>query len=420
MECVNCGNENLEKALICYWCGLDPATGEQPYQALAAPSFDTESAFAVPTIEVPAPMPVPGVQVDMVDMASTGLTMPEVPSIEIAPPPQVSDTDRFAKTQRRRSRHRPITRQAPPPPRETKPLLPGRGRLLVFVVGLGLLYILGSALVAASTLGNAFCLLGFLSLVTAVWLGLLLVRTGQYIATATGEAYERLELLGRALREVAPGKAIESPANLPSQLGVLDLPVAYSELRYLASQENESPMDLAVDLLTGAIVNLVARDDVVLARRTYPVEVRGALTKPTSRQVNQPVLTRRRVYVGPGGLEREVSEALRTDRPMTVQELMHVLLGSGKRQQVKRLLNWVEKALSEHPPDLDALTNSPDEALVELEQYRQALRRADSELYQLVEDQVRSGLAVVRSSVPSSLLDLARYVSASDRSGRPG
>ena len=136
---------------------------------------------------------------------------------------------------------------------ETKPLLPGRGRLLVFVVGLGLLYLLGSALVAATTLGTAFCILGFLGLVTVVWLGLLLVRTGQYIATATGEAYERLELLGQALREVAPGKAIESPANLPPQLGVLDLPVAYSELRYLASQENESPMDLPAELKREAL-----------------------------------------------------------------------------------------------------------------------------------------------------------------------
>jgi hypothetical protein len=248
---------------------------------------------------------------------------------------------------------------------------------------------------------------------------LLLARTGQQIATATGEVYKRLELLGQALHEVAPGKIVESPVNLPSRLDPLDLPVAFSELRYLGSQKGEPSSDLAMDLLTGAIASLVARDDVILARRAYPVQERGLLTRSSSRKVEQPVLTRRRVYVGPGRLEEEVAKALRTDRPMTVLELMYTLLGEDQRRKVKRLIAWVDQALSNDPPDLDALTASPDEALAELEKYRAALRHADPELYQLVEDQVRSGLgAVARRSVSSSLLDMIQQASTSSSSRR--
>ena len=418
MECVKCGHENSSTALLCYWCGLDPATGKQPYQALSLPDPGAEGALgaiSLPTIEVPPPIPVPDVKVSMAGLDFVGMTMPDLPTIEIAPPPDVSDLDRFSGVQRRRMRHRPIVRVATPPPQKTRPVLPGSTRLMVFLAGLGVLYFLGAALataVGAASFGSAFCLLGILGLVGVLWVGLLLARTGRRIAAATGEVYERLELLGRALREVAPGKVVESPVNLPTQLGVLDLPVAYSELRYLAGQEGESPADLAVDLLTGAIVSLVGRDDAILARRTYPVQVQGLMAQPSSHEVNQPILTRRRVYVGPGRLEEEVAKILRTDHPVTIQELIYTLLGPDRRQQAKRIVDWVGKALSENPPDLEALS-SPDSALAEMEEYRQALRRADSELYQLVEDQVRRGLgAAVQRSTPSSLLDLARYASS--------
>jgi hypothetical protein len=418
IKCVNCGHENLETALVCYWCGLNPNTGKQPYESLATPSLAAETIMP-PAIEIPAPMPVPGAPVGLADLSAVDLTMPDVPSIEITPPPAVSDLDGFAQTRRKRMRHRPISRHAPTPPRETRPVLPNSTRLLVLVAGLAVLYALGAALVGAASLGNAFCLLGLLSLGVVVWVGLLLARTGQQIATATGEVYKRLELLGQALHEVAPGKMIESPVNLPSKLGLLDLPVAFSELRYLGSQKGEQSTDLAVDLLTGAIASLVARDDAVLARRAYPVEVRGLLTRPSSRKVEQPVLTRRRVYVGPGRLEEEVAKALRTDRPMTVLELMYTLLGEEQRRKVKRLIAWVDQALANDPPDLDALAVSPDEALAELEKYRTALRRADPELYQLVEDQVRRGLgAVARRSVSSSLLDMIQQASTSSSSRR--
>jgi hypothetical protein len=76
----------------------------------------------------------------------------------------------------------------------------------------------------------------------------------------------------------------------------------------------------------------------------------------------------------------------------------------------------VDQALTEHPPDLEALT-APDQALAELEQYREALRKVDPELYELLEEEIRLGLAAaVRRSVPSSLLDLAQYASTPSRS----
>jgi hypothetical protein len=367
---------------------------------------------------VPPPMPVPEISVGMGDMDLIDLTMPDLPSLEIAPPPDIPDLDHFTKVQRRRVRHRPVVRSATPPPRATRPVLPGSRRVLVFVGGLVLLFLLGSALmtaVGAASFGGVFCLAGLLGLAVVLWIGLVLARTGRRVATATGAAYERLEVLGRALREVVPGAVQELPVNLPAQMGVLDLPVAYSELRYLAGQGDERSMDLAVNLLTGAIASLVGRDDVVLARRTFPVHTRGLLTQSAREEISQPVITRRRVYVGPGELEERITQTLRTDRPMSVQELVHSLVGPDGRGQVRRLLTWVDRALAENPPDLEALA-SPDEALAELERYREALRQADPELYKLLEDEIRRGLgAVMPRSVPSSLLDLARYGSAASR-----
>jgi hypothetical protein len=287
---------------------------------------------------------------------------------------------------------------------------------LVFVVGLGLLFLLGSALVAAvgaASFGSAFCLAGLLGLAAVLWVIVLLAHAGKRVVTGTGAVYERLEVLGRALREVAPGVVKELPVNLPTKMGVLDLPVAYSQLRALEGPEGQSPSEQAVDLLTGAIASLVARDDVILARRTYPVEARGALNRQPSREVSAPILTRRRIYVGPEGLEEQIARNLRTDRPMTVEELMQALVGAPGRQRAQQVLTWVEQALSESPPDLDAL-DSPDAALAELERFRKALRRADPELYRLLEEEIGRGLGgAVRRSGPSSLLDLTRYTTPS-------
>ncbi len=432
MNCVNCGRENPEKALICYWCGRVPATGAAPYPALATPiasflgeDFNRESQLAVPdvaippAIEVPPPLPVPEMRVGTVAMDLIDLSMPELPPLEIAPSPTIPDLDQFTQVRRRRARHRPVVRSAPPRPTATHPALPGLGRVLIFLVGLGVLFLLGSALVTAlgaASFGNAFCLAGLLGLAALSWIGLLLARTGRRVATATGAAFERLEVLGKTLREVMPGVVKELPVNLPAQLEVLNMPVAYSELRALSAQRGEPPLELAVDLLTGAVASLVGRDDVVLARRTFPLQVRGLLTQPTSREVSQPVITRRRAYVGPGELEQRIAQTLRTDRPMTIEELMQGLVGPGEQRQVQRLLTWIEGALTEKPPDLEALA-TPDQALAELEAYRTALRRADPELYKLLEDEIRRALgAVARRSAPSSLLDLARYTSTSSRS----
>lgn len=418
MNCVNCGHENLEKALLCYWCGQDPRTGETPYPTLAVPVAGLESELAVPdvalppTIEVPPPMPV--ADVDAFDLA-----MPDLPSIEIAPPPEIPDLDEFTKIQRQRVHHRPVVRRAPAPRMATRPLLPGRGRLLVFAAGLGLLYLLGTALVGAvgvASFGSVFCLGGLFILAVVLWIGLLFARIGRRAATLTGVAHERLELLGRVLREELPGVVKELPVNLPATMGVLDQPVAYSELRSLASPKGEPATEQAVDLLTGAVASLVGRDDVVLARRTYPVERHGALTQSSSTEVSQPVLTRRRSYVGPGQLESQIAQTLRTDRPMTVEELMRSLFEPGGREQAQRLVTFVEQALAERPPDLEALA-SPDEALAAFERYREAMRQADPELYKLLEAEIQRGLrAVAQRPVPSSLLDLARYTTPPERS----
>jgi len=425
MHCVNCGHENPAKALICYWCGLEPVTGEQPYRAFAASAvgvggtLDVPDVTLPPEIEVPAPLPIPEVQAGMDTFDLTALTIPDLPPIEIAPSPEIPDAARFSVV-RRRARHRPIVRATPMRPLTTRPVLPGRGRILVFIVGLGLLFVMGSALVAAvgaASFGGAFCLLGLLALAAMLWAGLLLARTGKRLVERAGVVYERLDVLGRVLREVAPGVVKELPVNLPKQMGVLNLPVAYSELRSLGSQEGEPTLELAVDLLAGAIASLVGRDDVILARRTYPLEVRGMLARSDSTQVNHPVVTRRRVYVGPGDLEERLAQILRTDQPMTIEELVRALVGPAGRQGAQEVVTWVNQALSENPPDLEALA-SPDDALAEIERFRDAVRRADPELYELLESEIRRGLgAMVQRSVPSSLLDLARSGSTTgDRS----
>jgi hypothetical protein len=281
----------------------------------------------------------------------------------------------------------------------------------VFFGGLLLLFILGLVLVAAvgtASFGAAFCLVGLLGLGGVLWVALLAARAGRRLVEETGEVYERLEVLGQVLREVAPGIVQELPVNLPAKLGVLDQPVAYSELRTLAAPDGEAPIGLAENLLTGAITSLVGRDDVTLARRIYPVDVRGTLTRPTTTEVSRPVLTRRRAYAGPGVLEEQVSRSLRTDQSITVEELLKALLQPGGRQRAQQVVDAVNEALSEHPPDLDLLA-SPEDALAEFERYRDAVRRADPELYQLLEAEVRRGLAAaMRRPIPSSLMDLAR------------
>jgi hypothetical protein len=149
------------------------------------------------------------------------------------------------------------------------------------------------------------------------------------------------------------------------------------------------------------------------------VEVRGTLTQSSATEVNRPVLTRRRVYVGPGELEEQIAGALRTDQSITIEELIKNLAGSEGRQRARRLVDAVNEDLSERSPDLDVIA-SPDEALAEFERYREIVRRTDPELYQLLEAEVRRGLAsVVQRPLPSSLMDLAQYASDAVNRARP-
>ncbi len=419
MDCVKCGHENPEKALICYWCGSDPNTGAAPNWEMTASFVGPEGGLTLPEVtlpppvEVPAPMPVPDIQVSMAAVESLGLRMPDLPTIEIPLPLEIPDQAQFV-TVRRRARHRPVVYASSGRPMVTRPVLPGWGRILVFVGGLGLLFVLGALLVAAvgaASFGSGFLLLGLLGAAVVLWAGLLLVRAGRRIVSRTGAAFERLEVMGRILREVAPGVIQELPMNLPAKMGVLDLPVAFSELRALAGNDGEAPMELAVDLLTGAIADLVGRDDVILARRSYPVETRGMLTRPSSTEVSRPILTRRRIHVGPGQLEGKIAQTLHTDQPMTVEEVVRELAGPAGRQRAQRVINWVNQALSENPPDLEAVA-SADDALAELQRFREAMRGSDPELYQLLEDEIRRALgAVAQRSIPTSFLDLARYAS---------
>lgn len=420
MDCVNCGRENPSKALICYWCGLDPVTGESPYTGLRVPTTEVEVAavgmdFPTPEpVVVPSPMPVPSFEAAIPVMQASDLTMPEVPAIEIPSAPDIPDFSVFSTT-RRRARHHPIVRIETSEPMETRPVLPGCARALVFTLGAGMLAVLTIMLVVAiagASLGSAFCVLGLLVLVGLFWVMLVAARTGKRIVAATGETYERLEVLGRVLREVVPGVVQELPVNLAPKLGVLDQPVAYSELRVLDSSGEEPITDQAVDLLIGAIASLIGRDDVIVARRTYPVETRGTLTRPTTVTVDEPVITRRRIYTGPGGLEERIVGNLRTDYAVTVEDLLDALLEPGGRNRSEQIVGAVNQALSEHPPDLEALS-SPESALAEFERFRKAFRRADPDLYALMENEIREWLSgVAQRSLPSSFLDAARYVAS--------
>jgi hypothetical protein len=88
---------------------------------------------------------------------------------------------------------------------------------------------------------------------------------------------------------------------------------------------------------------------------------------------------------------------------------LYTLLGPGGREQGRRVVAAVDEALSERPPDLDMLA-SPEDTLAEFERFRQALRRADPDLYKLLEDEIRRAFAAAaQKKVPSSWMDLARY-----------
>jgi len=420
MNCVNCGRENPSKALICYWCALDPATGESPYTGLRVPTTEVEVAavgmdFPTPEpVVVPSPMAVPSYETAIPDMQTLDLTMPEAPAIEIPSAPEIPDFSVFSTT-RRRARHHPIVRVETSEPMVTHPVLPGCARALVFTLGAGVLLVLTIMLVVAiagASLGSVFCALGLLGLIGLFWVMLVAARTGKRIVAATGETYERLEVLGRVLREVVPGVVQELPVNLAPKLGVLDQPVAYSELRALASSGEEPTTDQAVDLLIGAIASLVGRDDVIVARRTYPVETRGRLTRPTTVTVDEPVITRRRIYTGPGELEERIAGNLRTDYAITVEDLLDAVLEPGARNRSEQIVDAVNQALSEQPPDLEALS-SPEGALAEFDRFRKAFRRADPDLYALLENEIRDRLTgVAQRSLPSSFLDAARYVAS--------
>jgi hypothetical protein len=411
---------------------MDPHTGASPYH-LSSPATpdltvgesmpeapDASDVLDVPEMEivVPPPLPVPEIDIDALAMSDVGLDMPEVPEIEIAPPPEIPELDHFTESKRRRMRHRPIIRTAPAPPATDEPVLSNVARILIFILGLGLLIPLVAGLVAAvgtASLGPIFCLTGLVGFLALIWLGLLLVRTGRRIAAASGAVYERMQVFGRTLREVAPGVIKELPVNLPSHVDVLDLPVAYSELRYLDSQEAESPTDLAVDLILGSIASLVGRDDVILAHRVYPVEERGMLTRSKSDEVSRPVLTRRRAYVGPGVLEEHIAQNLRTDRAVTVEEFLQGLLEvdvqEGTREGARQVVRIVDQALAEDSDTLDEIPNL-DAALDRLESYRQSMQRANPELYKLLEAEIRYNLGGrINRSVARSLLDLAGYSS---------
>jgi hypothetical protein len=416
MNCVNCGRDNPKKALICFWCGLDPETGETPYPALDAPAGGDWDALTVPEIILPPPIEIPSPALDQADRKGDepfDLTIPEPPPIEIAPPPDIPSEDHFTPT-RRRVRQKPVVRISSAVPPVMHALLPTLARLLVFIGGLLALFLLGLALfvaVGAASFGAVFCLVGLLGFGALVWVALLAARVGRRVMEGTGELYERFEVLGQVAREVAPGLVQEFPLNLPGKMDVLEQPFAYSELRALAGDQEELPTESAEDLLTGAITNLVARDDVILAQRNYPVEVRGALTRSSVTDVNLPVLTRRRPYSGSGELEGKIVSALRTDRSMTVEELIASLSEAEGRQRAREIVSAVNEAVSERSPDLDVV-GSPQDALAEFERYRETIRRTDPELYQLLEDEVKRGLsAVMRRPVPSSLMDLARYAS---------
>jgi hypothetical protein len=419
MNCVNCGRENPERALICYWCGLVPATGEPPYRALIAHPSGAEETQAVPEfnvvlpppIEVPAPMPVPEVTVDDRDAGSLQLVIPVPPPIEIPPPPGIPDETAFS-VERRRTSHRPIVRASTAPPPQMRSVLPGWGRLLVFFGGVALFLLLGLLLVSSvgvASFGALFCLGALLVLAAVVWAAMLLARVGRRVVTRTGAMYERVETLGQTLRAVAPGVIKELPVLLPKRMGVLDLPAAYSELQRLAGQEGVSSVDQGVDLVTGAIATLIGRDDVILLRRVYPVTTEGLLARSASREVTTPVLIRRRAYVGPGKLESRIAQMLRTDYPMSAGELVDRMLASSELSGAQEIVAWVDEALTHDPPDLDAL-DSPDAALAELQRFRDALRRADPELYKMMEDEVRRRLrSAMQRSAPSSLLDVTQY-----------
>lgn len=419
MECVNCGRENPAKALVCYWCGCNPETGQQPYAALTAPvgaaTVGPKSVMDVelpPPIDVPPPLAVPGAEaMGLTDFDFPDLTMPEVPPIEITPPPDVSRLADF-KVQRQRAVHRPVVRAAPTAPKRTRPMLPNLTRLWVFVVGLALLFLLGSTLVGlvgAAAFGSVCLLGGIFGLALILWLGLLLARLGRQVVEASGAVYERLEVLGQVLRESVPGRVIETPLNLPKELGVADLPVSFSQLRYLASEGGKGIAKQEIDLITSAITELVARDDVVLAERSYPIKTQGALQPSSKEEVKNAVLTKRRTYSGPGQLESQIMQILRTDRPTTVEDLVSAL--TADRDQARRVVGFVAQAIQEEPPKLEALA-SPDEALAEWERYRQAIRQVDPELYDLIEAEVRRGLgSAARRYQASSLSDWAQKLS---------
>jgi len=86
-----------------------------------------------------------------------GLTIPDLPPIEIAPPPAIADQSQFTAV-RRRAQHRPVFRASLARPTVTRPVLPGWGRVLVFIIGLAVLVALGMLLVAVvSTASLGLC-----------------------------------------------------------------------------------------------------------------------------------------------------------------------------------------------------------------------------------------------------------------------
>jgi len=217
--------------------------------------------------------------------------------------------------------------------------------------------------------------MAFMGLAVVLWIILLLARIGKRAITWADIGLPTPRGIGADITRGGAWVGARAATESAQEMGVSELPVAYSELRSLAGRQGEQPLERAMDLVMGAIADLVARDDVILARRTYPVTTQGLLTRPTSSEVSQPILTRRRLYVGSGVLEQKIAQVLRTDQPMSVGELVQALAGPDARQRAQRVLTWVDQALSQSPPNLDALA-SPDDALAELERFREAMRRA--------------------------------------------
>jgi hypothetical protein len=274
------------------------------------------------------------------------------------------------------------------------PVLSRLPRWMVGLLGLGLLFFLGTGLagsVATFNVPNTICL-GSVWIGTAVvWLGIMLARRGESRSSVTGARRRLVKTLGQRLFEITPRAAKEQRAQLPA-VRVPPLVQPASQLLYLSGAGDRAGQ--LTQVLLGTLCALVAGDHLELATQTFDVLTAGPLRHKLE-TVTKTAVSRRALYIGAGHLEKLICQHLRQSPTTSIRDLTAGVL----RQAGGDLLDLIFAQISE-TSSTQTETPSPgaedgpdlDTQVAALREYCDQFKALNPELYQQITQEVEEAI----------------------------